>query len=365
MATEPRLHRTDGPQLCNQPMTNSRPTTRQQKTTSSKNSAGPCRVYPQKRNRPQEISNTTTRKSARSEDSSLHNVPQLLSQAGPLLSQTGPLLSQTGPLFPQTGPFPYNMAYLVQSQVPQISQLPVSQHHSPVGHSPIGYMPGYMSQLQMPGYTSQIHMPSQRWQMGISTPTIDINHTKGVTVANSGSAGELRRARPRHWTQLEDDCLSAAVAKIGERGWKRIAENVPGRNHVQCLQRWKNVLDPHHVKGPWSQAEDTLLTSLVGTNGFMWKKISKCITGRNIKQCRERWCNYLDPSIKHGNWSADEDATIVDVQRRVGNRWATIAKDLPGRTYNQVKVRYHSLIRKYDAKLSFILRLAATPGLKH
>jgi hypothetical protein len=199
--------------------------------------------------------------------------------------------------------------------------------------------------------------------MYMSSPAIGMSHSKGaITTTNSGSAGTLKRARPRHWTQPEDDCLRAAVAKIGEQNWKRIAENVPGRNHVQCLQRWKKALDPRLVKGPWSETEDSLLTSLVQENGFSWKVVAKRINGRNTKQCRERWCNYLDPSLKRGKWSAEEDATIMAVQRQVGNRWATIAKDLPGRTDNQVKIRYHSLIRKDHAKQSFLRRLAATQG---
>jgi Myb-like DNA-binding domain len=30
-------------------------------------------------------------------------------------------------------------------------------------------------------------------------------------------------------------------------------ELLPGRTHVQCMHRWKKVLDPQLVKGPWSK----------------------------------------------------------------------------------------------------------------
>ena len=50
-----------------------------------------------------------------------------------------------------------------------------------------------------------------------------------------------------------------AVRNFGEMSWKLIAQQVPTRSHVQCLQRWKKALDPRLVKGPWSEEEDQLL----------------------------------------------------------------------------------------------------------
>ena len=174
-----------------------------------------------------------------------------------------------------------------------------------------------------------------------STPS-----SKAAGKAAATKAAEVVRAKPRHWTQEEDDLLRRAVGRIGEQNWKQIAQGVPGRNHVQCLQRWKKALDPSLVKGPWSEEEDNLLTSLVGVHGCKWKVVAKRINGRNTKQCRERWCNYLDPQLNRGKWTDEEDATMLRMHEEVGNRWAAIAKVLPGRTDNQVKIRYHSLSRK-------------------
>ena len=146
---------------------------------------------------------------------------------------------------------------------------------------------------------------------------------------------------------------SQAVTKYGEMSWKLIAQQVPSRSHVQCLQRWKKALDPRLVKGPWSEEEDQLLSKLVKQHGLnAWKAIAKEITGRNTKQCRERWCNYLDPTLKRGKWTAEEDAIIMAMQKKVGNKWAAITKELPGRTDNQVKIRFNSLHRKESAKQS-------------
>ena len=60
------------------------------------------------------------------------------------------------------------------------------------------------------------------------------------------------------------------------------------------------------------------------------------LPGRTGKQCRERWCNNLDPSLKKGAWTAEEDHTILQMHAELGTRWAEIAKSLPGRRWPAV-----------------------------
>ena len=76
-----------------------------------------------------------------------------------------------------------------------------------------------------------------------------------------------------------------------------------------------------------------------------WTIIANEIDGRTAKQCRERWCNHLDPSIIKGNWTEEEDALILQRQKEMGNKWSKISKMLLGRTENAVKVRWKALDR--------------------
>ena len=39
----------------------------------------------------------------------------------------------------------------------------------------------------------------------------------------------------------------------GEGNWKKVAQSLNDRTHLQCLHRWQKVLNPALVKGPWKE----------------------------------------------------------------------------------------------------------------
>ena len=122
----------------------------------------------------------------------------------------------------------------------------------------------------------------------------------------------------------------------------------------------------------WQVSEDEALRGIVSENGPRgWSRIAKELNVRvhkgmpvrQGKQCRERYYNHIDPQLVKGQWTDSEDIYILKQQREIGNKWSLIAKALPGRTENQIKNRFKSLLkqvavgfsRESDPVLQFIL----------
>ncbi|XP_055830157.1 transcription factor MYB13-like [Solanum dulcamara] len=105
-------------------------------------------------------------------------------------------------------------------------------------------------------------------------------------------------------------------------------------------------------RGPWSKEEDDLLINYIKKNGHPnWRALPK-LAGllRCGKSCRLRWTNYLRPDIKRGNFTPQEEDTIIKLHQVLGNSWSAIAARLPKRTDNEIKNIWHTRLKKKMSK---------------
>ncbi|KAH9063675.1 pre-mRNA splicing factor component-domain-containing protein [Lactarius deliciosus] len=114
------------------------------------------------------------------------------------------------------------------------------------------------------------------------------------------------------WKNTEDEVLKAAIAKYGKNQW------------LVTLNHYVTSRSLFHSRA----------------------RISSLLVRKTPKQCKARWYEWLDPSIKKTEWSKEED-----------EKWRTIAP-IVGRTATQCLERYQKLLDVAEAKENEELGLA-------
>ena len=95
------------------------------------------------------------------------------------------------------------------------------------------------------------------------------------------------------WKNTEDEILKAAVMKYGKNQWSRIASLLHRKSSKQCKARWYEWLDPSIKKTEWSREEEEKLLHLAKLMPCQWRTIAPII-GRTAAQCLEHYEKLLD-----------------------------------------------------------------------
>ncbi|EDQ87725.1 uncharacterized protein MONBRDRAFT_33087 [Monosiga brevicollis MX1] len=118
------------------------------------------------------------------------------------------------------------------------------------------------------------------------------------------------------WTNVEDEVLKAAVMKYGPNQWDRVASLLHRKSAKQCKYRWYEWLDPSIKKTEWSREEEEKLLHLAKTMSSQWRTIAPMI-GRTPIQCLERYEKLLDQAQNAGGAAGEADAADHHDARRL------------------------------------------------
>ncbi|OHS92963.1 Myb-like DNA-binding domain containing protein [Tritrichomonas foetus] len=158
---------------------------------------------------------------------------------------------------------------------------------------------------------------------------------------------ETRISRSTTWTPEEDEMLTQFVSQSQPVSWSVLASYFPNKTAPQLAGRWEKVINPQLIKGSWTREEDETIINYVREHGDKdWAKLALALKGRTGKQCRERFKNHLDTSVKHTAWTPEEDNKLIELHNKFGNSWTKISSYFEGRTDNCIKNRWNSTIKK-------------------
>jgi len=107
------------------------------------------------------------------------------------------------------------------------------------------------------------------------------------------------------WRNTEDEILKAAVMKYGKNQWARIASLLHRKSGKQCKARWFEWLDPSIKKTEWSREEEEKLLHLAKLMPTQWRTIAP-VVGRTAAQCLEHY-EYLLDKAQQKDLEAGED----------------------------------------------------------
>ena len=104
-----------------------------------------------------------------------------------------------------------------------------------------------------------------------------------------------------------------------------VARNVsPHATAVQCQIRWSKTLDPTLRRGNWTEEEEERLHKAVAAYGSSWVQVASVISGRTNDQCREKWHEQINSSTEKSTWTEAEDKILLENVKLIGNRWKSI-----------------------------------------
>jgi hypothetical protein len=100
-------------------------------------------------------------------------------------------------------------------------------------------------------------------------------------------------------------------------------------------------------RNPFTIEEDRTLRALVQRYGQdNWELVTSHMPNRNVRQCKERWNNFIGDCVCRDQWSQKEDSVLLEKYQQFGAKWKFLEIFLSGRKSYAIRNRLHLLLRK-------------------
>ena len=180
-----------------------------------------------------------------------------------------------------------------------------------------------------------------------------------------------RKSGRNSWSKEEDDelraLMSGALIELGYTDglngvktiqqsldvtksipWDSLAQRFRNtlRNGKDLRKRWSGSLDPNLKKGRWTKDEDDRLIRAYEKHGSHWLSVSLEISGRTEDQCAKRYIEVLGPGSKGRlrEWTLEEDLLLISKVKAYGTKWRKISSEMEFRPSLTCRNRWRKII---------------------
>ena len=152
---------------------------------------------------------------------------------------------------------------------------------------------------------------------------------------------EIRKCRNVKWNSQDDNLLVSTVVKLQFKkiDWKKISELFEKKTKHQCYKRFLTI-NPDLKKGRWTKEEDLMFFKLMEEYGNNWNSISKIMKNRSTRQVRNRYNENLNPVLVRNKFKNEEDLLILKLYNLFSNKWSKYLNYLPNRSIKNIKRRF-------------------------
>lgn len=113
----------------------------------------------------------------------------------------------------------------------------------------------------------------------------------------------------------------------------------------------------------WKSKDDSIILRMskkYQEDKIPWKKIALRLKGRSVTQCYQRYHRVISPNIDHSSFTPEELMVLESHYKSGSKSWATMAKQLKGRTDIQCKFHLERLLKSAtkpwkEEEIAFIL----------
>lgn len=182
------------------------------------------------------------------------------------------------------------------------------------------------------------------------------------TLAITESLGlqTFRKCGRKAWTKQEDAKLIQRLHELYPQEasektldpknikWDLVAEvfTDKSRKGKDCRKRWASSLNPSLRRGKWTPEEDEQLLKSYEKHGPLWQQISMEVKGRTEHQCLKRYLEVIDPALSNRlkRWTLEEDLLLIKKVEEHGTKWRTIAAAFDARPSLTCRNRWRNLL---------------------